>query len=64
MWDKEMGETLQRFMFDRPYSFLFACADTNTLYKNFDRIVIKDRHAKAEEAQVPREVEEGAGEEW
>ncbi len=32
--DKETGEALQRFVFDKPYSFLFACADTNMLYKN------------------------------
>ena len=31
--DKETGEALQRFVFDKPYSFLFACADTNELYK-------------------------------
>jgi len=31
--DKETGEALQRFVFDRQYSFLFACADTNELYK-------------------------------
>jgi hypothetical protein len=32
--DKKSGEALQRFVFDKPYAFLFACADTNTLYKN------------------------------
>ncbi len=31
--DKETGEALQRFVFDRPYSFLFACAVANMLYK-------------------------------
>ena len=31
--DKETGEALQRFVFGKPYSFLFACADTNELYK-------------------------------
>ena len=49
-------------MFDRPYSFPFAYADTNTLYEKNDRIVRKDRHAKAEEAEVPKEAEEGANE--
>ncbi len=29
--DTETGEALQRFVFDRPYSFLFACADTSEL---------------------------------
>jgi hypothetical protein len=49
--DKETGEALQRFVFDKPYSFLFACADTNELYKKFDRIMIKDRHAPPEEGE-------------
>jgi hypothetical protein len=31
--DKETGEALQRFVFDKPYSFLFAYADTDELYK-------------------------------
>ncbi len=31
--DKETGEALQCFVFDKPYSFLFTCADTNMLYK-------------------------------
>ncbi len=61
--DKETRETLQRFVFDRRYSFLFAYADTNELYKTFDRILIKDRRAKAEEAKDPKEAEEGGAEE-
>jgi hypothetical protein len=31
--DKGTGEAMHRFVFDRPYSFLFACADTNDLCK-------------------------------
>ena len=31
--DRETGEALQRLVFDKPYSFLFGCADTNELYK-------------------------------
>jgi hypothetical protein len=61
--DKEAGEVLQRLVFDRAYSVLFACADTNDLYKLFVSILIKDRHAKAEEAEDPKEAEEGAGKE-
>jgi hypothetical protein len=57
--DKETGEALQRFVFDKPYSFLFACADTNELYKKFDRILIKDRHAPDQENQEVDEAEEG-----
>jgi hypothetical protein len=33
--DKETEEALQRFMFNKPYLFLFACAVTNELYKIF-----------------------------
>ncbi len=29
--EKETGEALQRFVFNKPYSCLFACADTNEL---------------------------------
>ena len=56
--DKETREVLQRFVVDKPYSFLLACADTNELYKKFDRILIKDRHAPQEEVEGA-EVEEG-----
>jgi hypothetical protein len=59
--DKETGEALQRFVFDRPYSFLFACSDTNELYKKFDRILIKDHNAPKEEDESA-EAEEGEGE--
>ena len=38
--DKEIGRALRRFVFDRPYSVLFTCADTNELYKELDRIII------------------------
>ncbi len=56
--DRETGEALQRFVFDKPYSFLFACADTNELCKKNDRILIKDHHAPAEN-QEGDEAEEG-----
>jgi len=66
MWEeliflnKETGEALHRFVFDKPYSFLFACADTNELYKKFDRILIKDHHAPEEEQDgEDAEAEEG-----
>ena len=49
--DKETGEVLQRFVFDERYAFLFACADTNELYKKFDRILIRDRHAREIEVE-------------
>ena len=40
------------------YSFLFACADTNELYKKNDRVLIKDHHAP-EENHEGDEAEEG-----
>ena len=47
------------FVFDERYSFVFACADTNELYKKFDRIIlIRDRHASKQD----EEVEKGEGE--
>ena len=40
--DREQGEALTRFVFDKPYQFLFADVNTNQLYKYFDRIIVKD----------------------
>ena len=51
------GEGLQRFVFDKPYSSLFACVDTNEL-KKFDRILIKDRHVPEEEGESAEGEEE------
>jgi hypothetical protein len=65
IWEEPMlidTEALQRFVFDWPYSFLFACADTSEFLKIFDRIFIKDRHAPEEEDQCAK-VEEGDTEE-
>jgi hypothetical protein len=45
-------------VFDKLYSFLFACAETNNLYKTIDRILIKDRHAPAEEGESAEAEEE------
>jgi hypothetical protein len=50
--DRETGEALQRLVFDKPYIFLFACANTNELCKKIARILIKDHHA-------PKENQEG-----
>ena len=55
--NKETEEALQRFVFDKSYSFLFAGADTNDLYK-FDRILIKDRYVPAEEGESTEAEEE------
>jgi hypothetical protein len=38
-------------VFDKPYSFLFACADTNELNIKIDRLNIADRHAPQEEGE-------------
>ncbi len=56
--DKETGAALQRLVFDKPHSLLFACADTNMLYTIFDHIIIKDRHAPKEKDESA-EAEEG-----
>ena len=56
--DREKGEALRRFVLDKPYSFLFACADTNELYKKIDRILVKDHH-DPEEIQEGDEAKEG-----
>ena len=45
-------------MFDKPYSFLFTCAGTNELYKQIDRILIKDRHVPREEGESAEAEEE------
>jgi hypothetical protein len=40
--DREQGEALTRFVFDKPCQFLFADVNTNHLFKNLDRIIVKD----------------------
>jgi hypothetical protein len=40
--DKDEGEALTRFVFDIPYAFLYVDVNTNSLYKNFDRITQRD----------------------
>ena len=40
--DKDEGEALTRFVFDVPYAFLYVDVNTNSLYKNFDRITQRD----------------------
>jgi hypothetical protein len=43
--DRDQGEALTRFIFNAPSQFLFADVNTDKLYKNFDRIIVKDDHA-------------------
>ena len=50
--DRDTGDALTRFVFDRPYAFLFADVNTNKLYKNFDRILVNGE----EEDQIKKEV--------
>jgi hypothetical protein len=52
--DRKQGEALNRFVFDAPYQFLFAYVNTNQLYKNFDRIIVKDA---GQEEQSPESKE-------
>ena len=40
--DKDTADKLQRYVFDAPYSFMFCDVNTNSIYKKFDLIQIKD----------------------
>ena len=47
--ERTEAEALMRYVFDRPYNFLFADTGTGEVYKNFDRITIQEsdsRHAR------------------
>jgi KaiC/GvpD/RAD55 family RecA-like ATPase len=46
---REEAEEAMRFVFDRPYAFMFADTGTGELYKNFDRIDLHDSNAAAED---------------
>ena len=59
--DRDTGEALQRYVFDRPHAFLFASAETSSLFKNFDRLLVKEKNAQQVEVEVEVEVEEGKG---
>ena len=60
--DRDTGEALQRFVFDRPYAFLYAVSETNDLYKNFDRIRVRQRDGFQEVEKDVDEIEkEGPG---
>ena len=39
---RETGEALSRFVFDKPYAFLFAVTETGALHKNFDAITVNE----------------------
>jgi hypothetical protein len=46
---REEAEDVMRFVFDRPYAFMFADTGTGELYNNFDRIGLHDSNAAAED---------------
>jgi hypothetical protein len=46
---REEAEDVMRFVFDRPYAFMFADTGTGELYKNFDRTGRHDSNAAAED---------------
>ena len=46
---REEAEEVLRFVFDRPYAFMFADTGSGELYNNFDRIGIHDSNAAAED---------------
>jgi hypothetical protein len=39
---RDEAHEVMRYMFDRPYAFMFADTGTGNLYKNFDRVGIDD----------------------
>ena len=49
--DRDTGDALTRYVYDRPYAFLYADVNTNSLYKNFDKLHIKDGQAEDQETQ-------------
>ena len=56
------AEEVMRFIFDRPYAFMFADTGTGELYKNFDRIGIHDSNAAAKDQDYcGKEAEETGG---
>ena len=55
--EKDTASALQRFVFDKPYTFLYGDVNTHTLYKNFDMILIKEGDAKGEN-QIEKETKE------
>jgi hypothetical protein len=38
---REEADEVMRFVFDRPYAFMFADTGIGELYKNFDRIAVE-----------------------
>lgn len=40
--DKEYVQPISKIVFDKPYNFLFINADSQRLYKNFDRLILKN----------------------
>ena len=40
--DKETSHALVRYVFDRPYRFLYVDVENNAFHKDYDRILIKD----------------------
>jgi hypothetical protein len=40
--DREQGEALTKFVFDKPYQFIFSDVNSNQLYKKIVRIIVKD----------------------
>ena len=52
--DKETGETLHRFVFEKPYSFLFARADTDKLYKKIISFLYKTTMPPKKTKKAPK----------
>jgi len=60
---RDEADEVMRFVFDRPYAFMFADTGTGELYKNFDRIGIHESNgaAKDQEYSVGEKAAEETG---
>jgi hypothetical protein len=58
---REEAEDVMRFVFDRPYAFMFADTGTGELYKNFDCIGIHDSNGAAKDQGYSGKEDEETG---
>jgi phage-related minor tail protein len=49
---RDEADEVMRFVFDRPFAFMYADTGTGELYKNFDRIGISNAATKDQEYSV------------
>jgi hypothetical protein len=49
---REEADEVMRFIFDRPFAFMFADTSTGEMYKNFGLIGIQDAAAKNQDLET------------